>query len=166
MSNGIKKFGGRVISTPSKWANGSGAFLVKVTSCDGAAIKPRVVDIKDTNPMIESYEAKGLAKGAVITLSMQGILKHTPPVFDANGKQVGGDRVLKAKQEGEADTPIHRPSGYVRNSVEVLLGAQVEELELETDPQQAQYANRLNAVTAGADQEQGDREEALEPETV
>lgn len=146
-------FAGRVIANIQKWNNGSGAFLVKVTSLNGKAIKPTVVDIKEQTSEIERLQALGLASGATVSFQMKGVLQWAPPTLDAEGNEIPrtGDRRLKGREyQGvmQADTPIHRPLGYVPGSMTVVLGAAVMELELETDPQQVNFNKNLDAVTA------------------
>lgn len=148
-----KVFAGRVIAEVQKWRNGlGGAFLLKVTSVNGNSIKPVVVNISESIENLDRLELEGLSKGAMVAVMMENIAQHVPPIYNAEGKKIGGDNELRARVnpitgEKEGPTPIHRPINLVEGTTKILRSGTPTALVLETEPETLVLNKTLDACT-------------------
>lgn len=118
------KFTGTVISHPTRFENGAGACLVRLTRQDDASITESVVvNLKGSKETFDRLEDAGIGKAARITFEADGWILHQP----------GVDRVLPARN-GYSETLIHRLDGLKPDSIEVLA-----------------WVKRGNALTAAAE---------------
>lgn len=149
-----KVFAGRVIAEVQKWNNGmGGAFLLKVSSVNGNSIKPVVVNISEKIDNLLQLESCGLSKGAMVAVMMDNIAQHVPPIYNQEGKKIGGDNELRARVnpitgEKEGPTPIHRPINYLEGSVKILRSGTPAALILETEPDTLVLNKTLDACTS------------------
>lgn len=149
-----KVFAGRVIAEVQKWNSGlGGAFLLKVSSVNGNAIKPVVVNISEPIDNLLQLESCGLSKGAMVAVMMDNIAQHVPPIYNQEGKKIGGDNELRARVnpitgEKEGPTPIHRPINYLEGSVKILRSGAPAALILETEPDTLVLNKTLDACTS------------------
>lgn len=118
------KFTGTVISHVTRFENGAGACLVRLTKQDDSPISESlVVNLKGSQETFDRLTEAGIGKAARITFEADGWILHQP----------GVDRVLPARGSYE-ETPIHRLNGLQPDTIEVLA-----------------WVKRGNALTAAAE---------------
>lgn len=104
------KFTGTVISHPTRFENGAGACLVRLTKQDEALITDSVVvNLKGSKETFDRLTDAGIGKAARITFEANGWILHQP----------GVDRVLPARGS-YSETLIHRIDGLQPESITVL----------------------------------------------
>lgn len=104
------KFTGTVISHPTRFDNGAGACLVRLTKQDELSISESiVVNLKGSKETFDRLQDAGIGKAARITFEAEGWILHQP----------GVDRVLPARGS-YSETLIHRIDGLQPDSIEVL----------------------------------------------
>lgn len=104
------KFTGTVISHPTRFENGAGACLVRLTKQDEAPLTDSVVvNLKGSQETFDRLTDAGIGKAARITFEADGWILHQP----------GVDRVLPARGT-YPETLIHRLDGLKPDSITVL----------------------------------------------
>jgi hypothetical protein len=104
------RFTGTVISHPTRFDNGAGACLVRLTRQDDAPLgESVVVNLKGSKEVFDRLTDAGIGKAARIAFEADGWILHQP----------GVDRVLPARGT-YSETLIHRLDGLKPESIEVL----------------------------------------------